>query len=139
MLGSPLLRAALALAVLLLLALPMRSFTAARAPAAAAPAAPTVPATPAHLEIVSTKVPFTFSVVHLGRAIWQGQSSASSVSKGIPLQIPKDGIDLLLHVEWPDAQPAAAKLVVIRDDGEPVERTIWGGKDAEDVLTFPGQ
>ena len=136
MLGSPLVRAAVALAVLLLLLVPLRSFTAPRAQIAmAAPAA--TRETVAHLEIVSTKFPFTFSVEHLGKVVWRGTSSIASVANDLRLPIPKEGIDLSLEIEWPDSGNAAAKLVVTHDDNDPVERTIWGSGKASDVLTFP--
>lgn len=137
MLGSPLVRTAVALAALLLLLVPLRSFTAAR-PAAAPPA--TVAATPAstvRLEIVATKFPFTFSVRHLGKILWQGESPAASIATGTRLPIPAEGVDLALRLDWPGEGMAAAKLILTRDGEDPVERTVWGDRTAEDVLTFP--
>lgn len=136
MLGSPLVRAAVALAVLLLLLVPLRSFTAARPPVVAAVAAAT-PETMAHLEVVSTKWPFTFSVGYLGKPIWHGTSDGPSVANDVKLPIPKEGIDLSMDVGWTGAETAAAKLTLSHDDNEPAERTVWGSGQASDILTFP--
>jgi hypothetical protein len=134
--GSPLVRAAVALAVLLLLLVPLWSFTGVRTAAPMAERAAQAE-TSAHLEIVSTKWPFTFSVSHLGKIIWSGSSSAASIEKDVSLPIPKEGVDLLLKMNWAGSETAAAKLILTHDDGEPVERTLWGAGTASDVLTFP--
>ncbi len=136
MLGSPLLRAAVAVAVLLLLLVPLRSFTAPRAERVMA-ATPAARVARAHLEIVSTKRPFTFSVSHLGKVVWQGTTPDAAVAKDVRLPIPKEGIDLSLEIGWQDDGTAAAKLILTHDDSDPVERTIWGEGSASDVLTFP--
>ncbi len=135
MLGSPLLRALLALAVLLLLLLPMWSLTSARAPAEAAPAAAD-PASSARLELASSRSPFAFSVSHLGKVIWQGQSAGPSVAKDLQLPLPKEGVDLLLRVEWTGRELSAARLALTAEGRAPVERTVWGERVAEDVVTF---
>ncbi len=136
MLGSPLLRAAIALAVLLVLLLPLRSFTAPRARAEVRHAE-AAPERLAHLELVSTKSPFTYSVAHLGKVIWHGTSQESSAAADLKLPVPKEGIDLALDVEWTGPEMAAAKLVFSPDDGDASERTIWGEGKAADVVTFP--
>jgi hypothetical protein len=135
-LGSPLVRAAIALVVLLLLLVPLRSFTAAR-PAAEPVARAATPETRTHLEIVSTRVPFTYSVKHLGKVVWSGTATESPTETDLPLQIPEQGIDLGLSVEWTGAETSAAKLVLSHDELEPVERSVWGAGRASDVLTFP--
>jgi len=135
-LGSPLVRAAVALAVLLLLLVPLRSFTGARPPVAATVVAAT-PETTAHLEIVSTKSPFTFSVGYLGKPIWHGTSDGPTTASDVKLPIPKEGIDLSLDVGWTGPETSAAKLVLSHDDNEPTERTVWGSGQASDILTFP--
>jgi hypothetical protein len=135
--GSPLLRAFVALGVLLLMLVPMRSFTSARARQAAAPAAAPAKETLAHLEIVSTKAPFTYAVAHLGKVVWQGKAAASPVATDLKLPIPPEGIDLSLTITWNEPGEAAAKLSVSHEDNDPVERTVWGDGSASDVLTYP--
>jgi hypothetical protein len=137
--GSPLLRAFVALGVLLLMLVPMRSFTSARARQAvpAAPSATPAKGTLARLEIVSTKAPFTYSVSHLGKVVWQGKAVASPAATDLELPIPPEGIDLSLTITWNEPGEAAAKLSVSHDENDPVPRTVWGDGSASDVLTFP--
>jgi hypothetical protein len=136
--GSPLVRALVALGVLLLLLVPLRSFTTARTkPAVVAPSATPAAETLAHLEIVSTKTPFTYAVSHLGKIVWQGTAAASPVETDVRLSIPPQGIDLSLSVTWNEPGEAAAKLIVTHDNNDPVERTVWGDGSASDVLTYP--
>jgi len=136
MLGSPPLRAAMALAALLLLLVPLRSFTTARAAAATEAAAPTPPS-PVTLRITSTKAPFGFSVSHLGKDIWQGESKSESVEAALALPVPKEGVDLAVRVTWRDGGLAAAKVSFSSGGNDPVERTVWGNREAGDVLAFP--
>jgi hypothetical protein len=135
-LGSPILRAGLAFVVLLLLLVPMRLFTAPQAQVAT-PAPVKTQDSAAHLEIVSTKAPFVFAVTHLGKIIWEGESSGASVSADLRLPIPKEGVDLAVRLDWLGNETAAAKLILTHADDDPVERTVWGNRTAEDVLTFP--
>ncbi|MGH8046136.1 MAG: hypothetical protein ACREKL_02725 [Chthoniobacterales bacterium] len=136
MLGSPLVRAIVAVAVLLLLLVPLRSFTAQRDPAKTG-AHPEAAEKPAHLEITSTKSPFHFSVSHLGKTIWQGDCEGATATTDMPLQIPKEGIELAVQINWQGTGTAAAKLSVSLDDNEPIERTVWGDGQAANVLQFP--
>jgi hypothetical protein len=136
--GSPLLRAVVTLAILLLLLVPLRSFTTARSqPVALAPAATPEPAETAHLEITSTQAPFHYVVEHLGKPVWQGDSPDADVTTDLQLPIPKEGIDLLLKVTWPGSGPAAAKLTLAHGDNDPVAQTVWGDGNASAVLTYP--
>jgi hypothetical protein len=134
--GSPLLRAALMLAALLLLIIPLRSLTVARSAAPAMPAAPVSAATQIHLELTATATPFTFTVSHLGAAIWRGESATSLVASDVSLAFPAEGIDLAVEVKWPSAQTGAVRLVVTRGDTEPIVQTAWGNGGVNDVLTF---
>lgn len=131
-------RALVALGVLLLLLVPLRSFTTARTkPAAAAPSTTPAAETLAHLEVVSTKAPFTFAISHLGKIVWQGTAATSPAATDVKLPIPSQGIDLLLSVTWSEPGEAAAKLIVTHGNNDPVERTVWGDGSASDVLTYP--
>lgn len=135
--GSPLLRAAIVLAVLLSLLVPLRSFTAAREPVTVPPAAAeTARESIVHLEIVSTKAPFAFEVKHLGEVVWKGDSLGESAEGDVKLPIPKEGIDLSVQVDWRVAGMAAARLTVSYGN-DSFERSLWGDGSVEDVLTFP--
>ncbi|MDD5198267.1 MAG: hypothetical protein PHC88_00560 [Terrimicrobiaceae bacterium] len=134
--GSPLLRAALMVAALLALLIPLRSLTAVRlASPAMKPSIASADAT-VHLEIVSTATPFAFAVSHLGKVIWQGDSPTSPVAIDVRLPFPKEGIDLALEAKWPSGQTAAVKLAVAHDDSETAGQTLWGDGGVNDVLTF---
>ena len=122
--------------VLLALLVPLRSFTAAKNAPVVMPAAAATAETRVHLQIVSTSAPFTFSVSHLGKVVWQGESPTSPVEKDVSLPIPKEGIDLALDAKWPAGGTAAVKLSVTRGDEEPSAQTLWGDGAASDVLTF---
>jgi hypothetical protein len=135
--GSPLLRAIVMVAVLLGLLVPLHSFTRTKSAPVAMPPAAATKLSRVHLQIVSTAVPFTFAVSHLGKVVWQGDSPTSPVGKDVNIPFPKEGIDLAMDVKWPAGGTAAVKLSVTRDDEDPVAKTIWGDGAASDVLTFP--
>ena len=124
------------IAVLLALLVPLRSFTAMKAAPVVMPAAAATAESRVHLQIVSTAVPFTFSVSHLGKVVWQGGSPTSPVEKDVSLPVPKEGIDLAVDAKWPAGGTAAVKLSVTRGDEDPVAQTLWGDGAASDVLTF---
>lgn len=135
--GSPLLRAAIALVLLLLLAWPLRCFTTPRTQ----PAAPAATATPAskqtvHLELVSTRAPFTYAVEYLGRTVWQGSSSDASIASDISIAFPPEGVDLVLKITWPQPGTSAARLTVTHGDSDPQSQSIWGDGTATQVLTY---
>jgi hypothetical protein len=135
--GSPLLRAAIALALLLLLAWPLRWFTTPRTQ----PAAPVASATPSpvqklHLELVSTRAPFTYAVESLGKTVWQGNSSDATISSDVAVAFPPEGVDLVLKITWLQSGTSAAKLTVTHGDGDPESQTIWGDGSASQVLTY---
>jgi len=108
--GSPLLRAVIALALLLLLAWPLRWFTTPRSQSAA----PVASATPSpmqkvHLELVSTRAPFTYAVENLGKIVWQGTSRESTTVGDLDIAFPPEGIDLVLK-KYEDSLPGQRTL-----------------------------
>ena len=123
-------------AVLLALLVPLRSFTTTKSAPVVMPAAAATAESRVHLRIVSTAAPFTFSVSHLGKIIWQGESLTPAVEKDVALPFPKEGIDLALEAKWSAGGTAAVKLSVARGDEEPVAQTVWGDGTASDVFTF---
>lgn len=123
-------------AALLALLVPLRSFTTTRAAPVVMPASAATEAESVHLQIVSTATPFTFSVSHLGRIVWQGESSTSPVEKDVSLPFPKEGIDLALDAKWTSGATGAVKLSVTRGDEDPVAQTTWGDGAVSDVFTF---
>lgn len=137
MTGSPLLRAAIALALLLLLAWPLQRFTTPRTQ----PTTPVASDTPSakqtvHLELVATRAPFTYSVEYLGKIVWQGNSSESTTAGDIAIAFPPEGIDLVLKITWQQPGTSAARLTLTHGDSDPVSQTLWGDGSATQVLTY---
>ena len=121
--------------------LPLRMLTTHRNPPAnpVSEKAETPSESSVRLVLTSTTFPFTFTVSHLGKVIWQGDSSGESIEKEVGLNFPPEGIDLSLEVKWRGEKTTAVKLAVTPKEGEPITRTIWGTRSASDVLTFAEQ
>jgi len=132
--GSPLLRAGLVLFALLLLLFPLHSLTS-RRPVLGAVGGP-APRSTLHLTITATTFPFRFSISHLGREVWAGESDASSRAKDLTLAFPPEGIDLLVEASWAEKKETAVRLEVARDAGAPMAKTLWGTERVNDVLSF---
>jgi hypothetical protein len=135
--GSPLLRVLLVAIALLAVLWPLRSLTIHRseAPSAAAPTA-NAPESNAYLVLTSTSFPFTFEVLHLGKTIWKGEATESSVAKDLRMVFPSEGIDLLVNAKWQGDKQAAVRLDVTPDDGNTMTKTLWGNGSVNGVLTF---
>jgi len=136
--GSPLVRLVLVIAALLAVLWPLRTLTSHHD----SPQTPTAVKTAAnsevtvHMVLTSTTWPFSFEVTHLGKVIWKGDSSASSIAQDIPLSFPAEGIDLVLNAHWQEEKQTAIKLEVTPPDSDPMARTLWGTTQVGDVLTF---
>jgi hypothetical protein len=137
--GSPLLRVLLVVIALLVVIWPLRSLTTHR-PEASAAAAPTATAAAAesnvHLVLTSTSFPFTFEVSFLGKTIWKGEATESSVAKDVKMPFPSEGVDLSVDAKWQNDKQGALKLDVTPDDGDTMTKTLWGNGSASGVLTF---
>jgi hypothetical protein len=124
-------------AALLVLLVPLRSLTKApSAPGNAALPLPAAPVSKVRLQILSTAVPFTFEVSHLGKVIWRGESPVRSAQTEVALPFPKEGVDLRLDVTWPGQETAAVKFEIDGSHPEPVAQTVWGDGSVSEVLTF---
>jgi hypothetical protein len=135
--GSPLLRVLLIVIALLVVLWPLRSLTIHRAespsiPTRAAPA----PESNVHLVLTSTSFPFTFEVSHLGKTIWKGEATESTIANDVKMAFPQEGIDLLLDAKWHVDKQGAVKLDVTVGDSEKMTKTLWGTGDVNGVLTF---
>ena len=137
--GSPLIGTAIILALLGLMLIPLRRLTTAQA-VSSAPATivePSAKATPVHLELESSHAPFSYEISHLGKVIWKGDAMDKDVQSDVAMEFPQEGVDLRIAVSWPDdASREAVKLAVTENDSI-VEKTLWGEKKIDDVLTFP--
>jgi len=104
-------------------------------PAASAPEA----RSHVHLDVAFAQKPLRFEVGYLGRTIWEAEMPAAlTAQKEIAMNYPKEGVDLEFKVVWPPGTPlCAARLSVAANDAEPVEKTLWGTGEVDDVVSFP--
>ena len=109
-------------------------------------AASVIPATAApeeqsqvHLAVAFAQKPLRFEIDYLGKPIWQSDLVTSlTAEKDLAMAYPKEGVDLEYKVVWPPGTPlCAARLSVAANDAEPVEKTLWGTGQIDDVLSFP--
>jgi hypothetical protein len=137
--GSPLLRAAIALFVLLALGFPLWRLTrAAEAPQPKTQIAPAAEAKAIHLQLDFTLPPKKIQVLHLGKEVWSESAPASEIERDMPLVFPDQGVDLQFHIEWPEDAPLAAMRAKLTDPaGDTHEKSLWGKGVVDDVLTFP--
>lgn len=137
--GSPIRSALLAALAIGLAALPLWKLTG--RPAPHPPAAEKKPAVPAadsiELYITFSHPPKFFEVSHLGKSVWKETLPGSIHGKTIPLDFPKEGIDLRIQAAWPaDTAPTAVRLQVHHGTGGS-EETVWSENDVlDEVLTF---
>ena len=134
--GSPLLRAAFVLIVLLLAAVPIWKLThQAAASMDSAPATPGIKA-PVHIALAFAHAPTGFQVLHLGKVIWEGTQPGESVQKDFPMEFPAEGIDLEIKAEWLPGTPLTAVRVTVTHGYGSSEQTAWGKDNVDAVLTF---
>ena len=134
--GSPLLRTGFVLLAMLLLILPLRSLTNARTRPVPTSALSGAPSATVKLTITSTTVPFRFQISHLGKTIWESESSASSSSKSLTMPFPAEGVDLAVQASWPEKKETAIRVEAARGENAPIDRTLWGTEKVNDVVTF---
>jgi hypothetical protein len=136
--GSPILRAVLVVAALLLLLVPLVQLTKPVHAAPVAQSAPPAATSVVHLELTSTRAPFEFELRHLGQVIWSGSATENQVSKDVAMNFPTEGVDLELKGQWTGGvSMAAIKLSVANGEARAVEKSLWATKEFDDVLTFP--
>lgn len=135
--GSPLLRAAFAFLLLLLLSLPLWRLT---HPAEARPIAQ-APVKAGenkaiHLQLSFTQTPTAVRVLSLGKEIWNEKSPAGEMTHDLTLAYPKEGIDLDFQIDWPGDALSAARIRLQNPDGKELDKTIWGKGQTDEVVTF---
>ncbi len=135
--GSPLLRAAIVLAGLLLLLIPLRALTRHSSPPPAQPASGPASA-PAGLlvSIHSTRTPFAFRIEYLGKPVWEGESSSPEISKSLEIPFPAQGVDLAVSASWNEPGAAALRVELLPADDIPRTQFLWGDQNADEILTF---
>ena len=136
--GSPLLHALLAFVAIALLGWPVHRLTRAASvvatpiPTNAAAALAKVP-----VELQFTTPPKSARIRHLGKVVWSADAPGASGDAELSLPWPKEGVDLIVEITWPDDAPLAAARVVLTDPaGEEQTRSVWGRGATSEVLTF---
>jgi hypothetical protein len=134
--GSPLLRLFMVIAAFALLWIPLQHLTRARAHPTVTEPEPDAPVQ-VRLRILSTAVPFTFEITHLGQIIWSGEASGPDATKDLALIFPPEGIDLAVAAKWPgQTGPAALKISMVAPGNRTIEQIAWADNDLNEVLTF---
>ena len=121
---------------LLVLLWPLRSLTTHRAKEPARPSQTPATGSNVHLVLTSTTFPFTFEISHLGKTIWKGEASESSVARDVQLIFPREGIDLLIDAKWQGQKQTAVKIDLTPEGGDTITKTLWGTTEVNEVLTF---
>jgi hypothetical protein len=104
--------------------------------ASLAPAAPPAIAN-VQLELTFAHAPVSFSVLYLGKPIWEGEQPGTVARKELPIPFPAEGVDLELKASWPAGTPeTAVRMAVTPKDQPPITQSAWGSGQLDRVLTF---
>lgn len=137
--GSPLIRALIAFLAILALGYPLRRLTGeSAAPGVAAPTPAPAAEREVELQITFTTAPKSFSLRHLGKAVWTATSGETTVEGKLALSYPAEGIELQFGADFPAGAPvAAARLVLTDPAGDRHEKSVWGTGHIDEVVAFP--
>jgi hypothetical protein len=134
--GSPLVRATLIIAILLLALIPLWKLTHKAQAAAFADAAPAAKAS-VRVELTFAHAPSDFQILNLGKVIWEEKSPGETTQKNLAMEFPKEGIDLEVKATWPAATPlTAVRVCVTPGNDSAIEKSAWGKGTLDEVLTF---
>jgi hypothetical protein len=141
MTGSPLFRLFAVLILLGLLGATVWTHTGSRA--APQPAAPAVrPShTTQHITLTFTSVtpPDIIRVESLGSPVASLAEPTNSAETSIDIEIPREGIDLVIQATWIGDQPINALRVQAEGNGQSLaDVTLWGDKEIRDVVMLTG-
>jgi hypothetical protein len=144
--GSPLLRAFVLLATLLLLAWPLRRVTLDTSPEGPGVQANKEPqpaeapaASPQKLGLMLsfTRGAERIELRHLGALVWEKDRPALRELVDLNLPFPREGIELAVTVRWPGTDLSALRLQLTTPDGTELDRSAWGSETVEAVISFP--
>jgi hypothetical protein len=142
--GSPLLRASLLFAALLVLAVPLRQVTQPEGDGGPAPSAAPTPGEQADATLQKLPLVLSFTTMagrielrHLGRTVWSKDRPALREEVDLNLAFPREGIELGVTVQWPGGDLAALRMQLTTPDGTELDRSAWGAETMETVLSFP--
>ena len=135
--GSPLLRAAIVFAAILLAGVPVWSVThpktTQRAVEARSPEKQKL-----QLRLTFAHQPASVEVLHLGKVVWKETNPAPSIERTLNIEFPKEGVDFEIKARWPANTPATAvRAQLTTPSGETFEKSVWGEGALDEVVTFP--
>ena len=137
--GSPLLRAALTLCVLLALGWPLQVITRPAAENLAGPA--TAPVSEAvsklPLKLTFSRAAKSAELLYSGKRVWFAEKPDVAVSLSLDLPFPKEGIELEARVEWEGEEPSALRLQLVTPEGDEIDRSVWGQEAVQSIVPFP--
>ena len=114
--GSPLARALLAFLIIGLLGWPLWQLTRPEDAEAAAPSPSPTASTikkAIHLHLTFTATPKSFVVRHLDEEIWKVNAPEAEMEHDVSIDYPDEGVDLQLHIEWPDDAPCGRGALAV--------------------------
>ena len=141
--GTPLLRAVVLLATLLLLAWPLSRVTRS-APAQGEAGTEGQPAKAP--DVTSQKLPLVLSFTrnatrielrHLGAVVWAKDRPGLREALDLNIPFPQEGVELAVTVQWPGLELSALRLQLATPEGTELERSAWGTETMEAVISFP--
>lgn len=142
MTGSPLLRLALVLAGLALLAIPALRLAGrepAPAPAVEVHATKTGISRTIRLTFTSPLPPAEIIVSALGAEVAKLQPATASAAADVTVDLPPEGIDLVIKATWPEgAKTNALRVQAEVNTDSLADATLWGDPNVEDVVTLSG-
>jgi hypothetical protein len=137
--GSPLVRALIAFFIIGLMGWPLWRLTRPEVIAATVQKAATSAVKKAiNLHLTFTNVPKSFVIRNVGQEIWKGAAPEVDMEQEVTTDYPDEGVDLQIHVEWPEDGPLSAMRIQLTDPaGDKHEKSIWGKGAVDEVVTFP--
>jgi hypothetical protein len=135
--GSPLIRAAIVFAVILLAGLPVWSLT---HPQAAQRAVETqkIEKQKLQMRLTFAHPPASIAVLYLGEIAWKETNPTASIEHTLNIEFPKEGVDLEIKAQWPANTPATAiRAQLTTPSGATFEKSVWGEGSLDEVVTFP--
>jgi hypothetical protein len=137
--GSPILRALVALGILLALGWPLhRLLSADENGRGGGPwlTQKLEQKRPVHLQVSFTAAPAALRVLSLGEAVLNETKPAIEVERDLTVAFPKEGIELEFEIDWPEGARNAAKVVLTDPEGAQHTGFVWGSGKTTEVLTF---
>ena len=140
--GSPLLRAAFTLCVLLALSWPLSVITrpvengaspAQESPVASAPSA----GARLPLQMTFSRPAKNAELLYSGKRIWFAERPPASVYVTLDIPFPQEGVELEARAQWEDEEQSALRLQLTTPQGDEIDRSVWARQTLQAIVPFP--